>query len=883
MRLLTISLSLLFQLCIMNAQAGPARGHWVDSTHITFKLAQGLQVFEQMHFILAENTPALKISKLSDTSFELPLLSNHNRIVTLSTSQLDAALIDSLLQKPLKIYVTNSAGQVLDSSALHFAGLLNREYYYNNNDLGLLRNGADFQAKIWAPTASNVRLLLYPHGDSDNKNPAQSFSMTRHHGVWSLRLPAQYQNYFYLYEVRVFQPSTDQIETSLVTDPYSFALSVNGEKSQIVDPEDPQTKPPGWDQLKKPPLPSLKEASIYELHIRDFTVADESLPQMYQGTFLSFTQHQSKSMRHLQELAQAGLTHIHLLPFNDFGSVNEDRSQWQNFTGPSNVLEEPQNIIGRLRALDPYNWGYDPVHYFTPEGSYAVQNDGLSRIREVRSMVQGLAQMNLRLVQDVIFNHTYKNGLQNYSVFDKIVPLYYYRVNDEGEVYTTSCCADTASENRMMEKLMVDAVVYWAKTFKLDGFRFDLMSFHTHDTMIHIREALRRLTLEKDGVDGSKILIFGEGWLFGSLYNQAPQSSMHLLNSYGLGIGLFNDRLRDAARGGTTNSSEKSDQGFVTGLYYDFNQEPANRNTPPDLKSQREKLLHLGDVIKAGLAGNLRDYLLRDAQGGMTTAGNLRFRGEAVAGAAQAIETINYVSAHDGYSLWDAIQAKAPFYTAGREPRLTSLDEKQRMQQMALALPLLSQGIPFIEAGSELLRSKSGDQDSYDSGDFFNRILWGEVESTWGQGLPPVWKNYEDWSFWRPRLLDPHLKAEASHITKTKNYFLALLKLRRSEPLFKLNTLSEISSQVRFIDNDRQNEPGFIAMHLHNQKDRALLIFFNADKNPRVFSHPLLQQAWLLHPLLDEKVDAALADVKLDPKNQSLEIPGRTTLVLKAP
>jgi pullulanase len=866
----------------MAAVAGPARAQWLDSSHVFFKLAQGLHVFNEMRFVLAENTKAAQVQDIPTPHFDLPLLSSQNSYVTLSTSQLDKNLIDQLLQKPLKIYVTNTAGQILDSSALQFSGLLNQEYYYDKDDLGILRNGGGFSVKLWAPTASLVRLHVYPRGDTDPKQPENSLVLTRDHGVWGTVLPARYANYYYLYEVTVFQPSTDQIETSLATDPYSFGLSVNGEKSQIVDPADANSKPPDWDQLQKPVLNSLKDAVIYEMHIRDFTVADDSMPAMFRGTFMAFTQDTTKSMQHLGELAKAGLTHVHLMPFNDFGSVNEDKSQWQNFMGPSNVLEEPQNIIGRMRFQDPYNWGYDPVHYFTPEGSYAVQIDGASRIKEVRTMVQALAKKNLRLVQDVIFNHTYKNGLQPYSVFDKIVPLYYYRLNDEGEAFTTSCCADTASENRMMEKLMVDAVVYWAKTFKIDGFRFDLMSFHTHDTMIHIREALRNLSLAKDGVDGSKILIFGEGWLFGSLYDQAPQTSMNILNSYGLGIGLFNDRLRDAARGGTTNAYEKADQGFITGLFYDFNQEPANRDTSPDLGVQREKLLYLGDVIKAGLAGNLRDYLFRDHNGGMTKAYDIRFRGEPTATASQAIETINYVSAHDGYTLWDAIQAKAPFYTPGREPRLTSLDEKQRMVQMALALPLLGQGIPFVEAGSELLRSKCGDQDGYDSGDYFNRISWTGTDSTWGDGLPPVWKNFEDWNFWRPRLSDPGMKVGATQISATKNYFLALLRLRSSEPLFKLNSFNDISGQVSFVDNDAQNEPGLIAMHLHDGKTE-LLVLFNANRESRVFTHPLLQKNWILHPLLDEKVDAVLKDAKQDTGTKSIFLPGRSTVVLKVP
>jgi pullulanase len=355
---------------------------------------------------------------------------------------------------------------------------------------------------------------------------------------------------------------------------------------------------------------------------------------------------------------------------------------------------------------------------------------------------------------------------------------------------------------------------------------------------------------------------------------------MTIENSYGSNYGFFNDRLRDAVRGGTTSSAEKSDQGFATGLFFDFNAEPANRGTPGDLGAQRERLLHYGDVIKVGLAGNLRDYYFREHLGNTIRSGDLRFRGSPVAFSSQAIETINYVSAHDGYGVWDAIQAKAPFYSWGRTPGLATLEERVRMQQLTLAIPMLGQGIPFVESGTELLRSKNGDQDSYDSGDFFNRIDWTGHTNYWGEGLPPAWKNISDWSFWEPRLRDPALKVTPAHIARMNNYFKALLRLRQSSELFRMNSVSEISSHLHFIDNDRQAEPGLIAMHLQNNNDE-LLIVFNASREARYFQHDVLHQPWKLHPLFDSSVDATLAQVVLLPEQNSIQIPGRTTVVLQ--
>lgn len=849
--------------------AGFARARWSDSSHILLKLPPGLYVSSTSTlFSLVDTTLSLR----EGNALSLPLISSQGSYALLSTAHIKANDIDRLITLPLKLVITNTSNQILDVTALQYAGLLDELYYYDGDDLGGHCTASTCLVKLWAPTAKKVRVIL------ENGKAFETQRESR--GTWSLALPPQYKNTFYQYEVEVFQPFTDRTEILLTTDPYSQSLSLNGAWSQLVDLNSPETRPANWDSLRKPVLSSLKDSVIYELHIRDFSATDETVPPMKRGTYLAFTESQSAGVQHLKSLAQAGLTHLHLLPFNDFGSVNEDKSTWENYQGQSDNLQEPQSVLGGIRATDPFNWGYDPVHYLAPEGSYAFEAHGTSRIREVRTMVQAINNLGLRVVQDVVFNHTYQNGLSPFSIFDKIVPLYYYRVDDEGQVRNSSCCADTASEHRMMEKLMIDSVVSLAKTYKVDGFRFDLVSFHSRETMIRLREALHSLTLNKDGVDGSKLLLYGEGWTFGSYYEKYPKEAMTMENSAGSKIGFFNDRLRDAVRGGTTNTSEKSDQGFATGLYFDFNHEPANRNTPTEPLLQRDKLLHLGDVIKAGLAGNLQDFKFREHFGTVVRAGDLHFRGAPVACAAQAIETINYVSAHDGYTLWDAILAKAPFYTPGRHPATASTEDRQRMAQLALAIPLLGQGIPFVESGTELLRSKNGDQDSYDSGDFFNRIDWTGTRNYWGEGLPPAWKNIEDWSFWTPRLQATPLKANRVHITQTSHYFKALLRLRQSSHLFKLNTLEEITRHLSFIDDELHPEPGLIAMKLHDSRE-TLLILFNASREARVFKNKALLASWILHPLLDEQVDPVLSQVVLSPTQGSVQLPGRTTVVLK--
>lgn len=871
-RFASLILFALFMFAHGLAQAVSARAQWRNSSELLINLAQGLRVTSDMRFFISDGAMPFRQSQ---SFIELPLISSGAHHALVSTAHINHQVIDTLIRGPLKAVVTNGRGETLDSMTIQYSGLLDHLYYYSGNDLGPVAHDQDFSLKLWAPTARQVRLFIYSAPNGNPQDPQAILPMDRENGVWKAFLPRSYENSYYLYEVEVFQPLTGQMEISLATDPYSRSLAMNSAKSQIVDINSDTLKPSGWDQVSKPSLQSVVDSVIYELHIRDFSSVDATVPFYERGTYSAFTHDNSLGMQHLRSLAQAGLTHVHLLPFNDFGSVNENKSQWQNYHGRSSYLEEPQSIIGQIRGEDPFNWGYDPVHYFTPDGSYASNPDGSVRIKEVRQMIQSLNKAGLRVVQDVVFNHTYNHGLEKFSVFDRIVPLYYYRVNEEGMAHKSSCCADTASENRMMEKLIIDSVVYWAKTFKLDGFRFDLMSFHSKQTMAQVRDSLRALTLDRDGVDGSKLIIYGEGWEFGSFYDRNADQAATAVNSYGLEIGFFNDRIRDAIRGGTTSSSEKSDQGFVTGLYFDFNREPANRNTPTRLEDQKMKLLHLGDVIKVGLAGNLRDYRFREHLGSTISGGQLRFRGSQVGTAAAPNETINYISAHDGYTLWDAIQAKAPFYNPDRNPAMATVAEKQRMHHLALALPLLGQGIPFIESGLEMLRSKNGDQDSYDSGDFFNALDFSLRDNGWGRGLPPAWKNYYDWSFWQPRLTDPAMAVSSEQITKTKEYFKALLRLRKSSSLFRLQTAHEVTEKLHFLD---VNDPGLIAMLLSDNNE-TLLVLFNASKDSRTFSHSIFADSWDLHPMLDHNVDQALAEVSIS--KSYVSIPGRSTVVLK--
>ncbi len=845
----------------------PARAIWIDENKIKLTLPQNLNVNGVFFYYLKNNTTKIKLS----------VTNAYDRKLDLEVNTFNQTDLQNLITGPLSLITTNTDGDVLDETSVQLAGILDKRFFYSGNDLGSVFNSnGDISLKLWAPTATDVQVYLYRQ--SSAQSPESTFSLKKdQQGVWQTTLSANYKNYFYLYKVTVYSPVSKNVDVNMITDPYSKSLSLNSQKSQLVNVSDTELKPAGWDNLTKRNTPNKV---IYETHIRDLTANDSGVDSSERGTFLALTRPTSQARLHLKGLAESGLTYIHFLPLNDFASVNEDRSTWENVDLNQDVAgnsDQPQMQLNKIRNVDNYNWGYDPYHYFVPDGSYSKNPDGSSRIKELRTMISSLNQIGLKTIIDVVFNHTYSSSNDSTSVLNKIVPLYYYRLNEFGDVMNSSCCSDTASENKMMEKLMIDAVVFWAKTYKVDGFRFDLMSFHTRANLQNVKQALSQLTMEKDGVNGKSIYLYGEGWNFGSLVEKNPGAAFTQLNSYGAGIGSFNDRFRDAIRGGTTDSTEKSDQGFLTGLYFDFNQEIANRNTPTDLSDQKNKLNFLADVVKIGLAGNLRDFQFKNSAGSISTAGNYYFRGSPTGYAATTDETVNYVSAHDGYSLWDAISAKAPFYTNGRNPSLATTTEKQRMQQMALALTLFSQGVPFIEGGSEILRSKSGDVDSYDSGDWFNHLNFNYQDNNWGKGLPPSFKNYNDWSFWSPRLSDPNTKPTSKNILDNLKYVQALLKIRSESTLFSLKTTDDISNSFRCIDNDYKSFPGIIAVHLKNAVE-DMLIIFNVNKNATTFDHPLLTSGWTLHPRLNQNVDAALSAVNFN--DNSITIPGRSTVVL---
>ncbi|MDW8352349.1 MAG: pullulanase-type alpha-1,6-glucosidase [Anaerolineae bacterium] len=801
-------------------------------------------------------------------------------LTALQIAPADVPKVAVMLRGQVAIEARDGAGRMIDSAGLQIAGVLDDLYAERARSaaLGPTFAGDRVTLAVWAPTALNVALLLF----DDATTPAKQIIPMRRDpdsGVWSVSGPPSWKNKFYLYEVEVFAPASGRIEKNEVTDPYSLSLSTNSQRSQIVDLNDPALKPAGWDDLRKPPLDAPEDAVIYELHVRDFSARDETVPEHLRGTFAAFTVADGNGMKHVRALAQAGLTHIHLLPAFDCATINENKAEWKqpDFEALRRLppdSDRQQAAIVPIADADPFNWCYDPFHYNVPEGSYATEPNGARRILEFRQMVQALNQAGLRVVMDVVYNHTSQSGQREKSVLDKVVPGYYHRLNRDGAVERSTCCENTATEHAMMEKLMLDSMRLWATAYKVDGFRVDLMGHHMLRNMRAARAMLDALTPERDGVDGRALLLYGEGWDFGEVANNRRGVNASQLNLAGTGIGSFNDRLRDAARGGNPFDDRRL-QGFITGLGTRPNGAPGQGG----LESQRSKLISQARWIRLGLAGNLRDYEL--VEGSRRTRGDaVIYNGRPAAYAADPQETVNYVSAHDNETLFDKIQWAAPISATMRE--------RVRMNNLGNSLVMLGQGIPFFHAGDDLLRSKSLDRDSYNSGDWFNAIDWTYRTNNWGIGLPPAGPNRERWGLMRPLLANPALRASPADIAFARDVFRDLLRIRRSSPLFRLRTADQIKRRVRFHNADLDQIPGLIVMEISDQEQAErldpqfarIVVLFNAAPQDVSLTLESLRGLQLeLHPVQAAGADATVKQARFDAASGAFRVPAYTTAV----
>ncbi len=796
----------------------------------------------------------------------------------------DVALIPDILRGQFAVVATSTSGVRLAATGLQIPGVLDDLYSYDG-DLGVVWDGDVPTVRLWAPTAQDV--VLHRFSDSDPASIAIVEDMARDDatGVWSVTGDPEWKGEYYVFAVEVWAPSTQSVETNLVTDPASLSLATNSARTQIVDLNDGELAPAGWDSISKPPLAAPEDISVYELHVRDFSVDDPSVPEAYRGTYKAFTMDASDGMQHLGALAEAGLTHLHLLPVFDIATINENKDEWQapdpdllaTFAPDS---EEQQAAVTATADLDGFNWGYDPWHYTTPEGSYATDPDGTTRVVEFREMVQAVNETGLRVVMDVVYNHTNASGQADKSVLDRIVPGYYHRLDADGVVATSTCCANTATEHAMMEKLMVDSVVTWAKQYKVDGFRFDLMGHHSLANMNAVRAALDALTLADDGVDGSAIYLYGEGWNFGEVADNARFVQATQLNMAGTGIGTFNDRIRDAIRGGGPFDEGDNlvlNQGYVNGAWYDPNELVISTGVPE--ANQLDELLLSADQIRVGLAGNLAGYSFVDRNGDTVTGSEVDYNGAPAGYTGDPQEHISYASAHDNQTLFDVGQYHHPLDT--------SMEDRVRAQNVALDVVALSQGVPFFHAGSDMLRSKSFDRDSFNSGDWFNSLDFTYESTRYGVGLPVAGKNQNDWYLIGPRLADPSLVPDQAHVEANVSHLQEILEVRRSTDLFRLTTADEISARVAFHNTGPGQIPGVIVMSISDTvgtdldpgADGVWTVINPTDEAVEYPVAALIGEDVVLHPVLAGSVDPVVQTASFDDATGTFAVPARTTAV----
>lgn len=523
--------------------------------------------------------------------------------------------------------------------------------YYQGHDLGAVWTKEATYFRVWAPTASQVVIDLYKTGDGDDHFISIPMFMETK-GTWVTSVEGDLNGTYYTYAVTVSG------ETSIAVDPYAKAVGVNGNRGMVIDLK--ATNPPGFEDETKPEFHSATDAVIYELHIRDFS-SDKSSGLKQVGKYLAFTENGTKNdfgdSTGVDYLRELGITHVHLLPAFDYYTVDETR------------LAEEQ-----------FNWGYDPKNYNVPEGSYSTDPyHGEVRVREFKQMVQALHSKGIRVVMDVVYNHTMEGEGSN---FYKIVPGYYYRLTSEGYFSNASGCGnETASERAMMRKFILDSVLYWVKEYHIDGFRFDLMGIHDIQTMNELRMML-------DEIDPS-ILVYGEGWTGGISplpdWKRALKNNIKNMNH---GIAAFSDNIRDTIKGSAFHGGE---QGFVNG------------------RNGLEEAIKFG--VTAATWHQDVDY------GRVVYCSNTPW-------AAEPTQTVNYTSAHDNYTLWDKLALSNP--NDSRENRV-------KMNMLAAVIILTSQGIPFFLSGEEFLRSKPLDGDgttfddnSYHSPDAINSLKWNQ-------------------------------------------------------------------------------------------------------------------------------------------------------------
>lgn len=780
--------------------------------------------------------------------------------VRLNVRQADLARLPELHRQQLVLVQEAPGGDVRAATGVQNAAALDALYAdaAETEELGV-SIARDTHFRLWAPTAQQVTLCVY--GRKDGKGSGEvAAAMTRDaaSGVWSAGMAGDLSGRSYKYVVDVFVNGAGLMRNR-VTDPYSVSLNADSQRSLVARLDAPALKPPGWDQDRTPArIRHAADMAVYELHVRDFSINDTSVRPAWRGKYLAFTEARSNGMQHLAALARAGITDVHLLPIFDFANLPETGCTTPQVGGAPDS-EAQQAAIGAVREHDCYNWGYDPYHFNAPEGSYATDaGDGAKRIIELRRMVQALHRTGLRVGMDVVYNHTSAAGQKPVSVLDRIVPGYYQRLDAEGRVETSTCCANTATENRMMAKLMIDSAVLWAREYHIDSFRFDLMGHQP-------RAVMEALQTRVNAARGQVVPLLGEGWNFGEVENGKRFVQASQLSLNGSGIGTFSDRARDAVRGGgpaDAGSKLVEAHGWIHG-----------RLAP-------EAMMDAADMIRVGLAGSLRDYAMQTRHGTVQKLAAIDYHGQPAGYVSAPAEVVNYVENHDNQTLFDINVYKLPVDTSSHE--------RARVQLLALATTAFSQGIAYFHAGVDILRSKSMDRDSFNSGDWFNRLDWTYRDNYFGTGLPSKEANHASWDIIKPLLAQPQIRPAPQDIAFARDAFRDLLKIRGSSSLWRIGSAAEVLQRLHFYNLGPQQNPAVIVGRLDGAGHaganfRRMLYFINAATTAQDITVTEERgRGYVLHPvhLAPEAADKRPAQsARYDGGSGRFSIPARTALV----
>lgn len=590
-------------------------------------------------------------------------------------------------------------------------------YTYAGNDLGANWTKDATTFRVWAPMAEAVSVNLYKSGDSAAEDLVESISMTADvNGTWIATKNGDLNGVYYTYTV------TNNGKAEEACDPYARTTGVNGQRAMVIDLQ--STNPEGWAEDKNPNADkTFNDAIIYELHIRDLGT-HESSGITNAGKYLSLTEHgttteggASTGVDHMKDL---GITHLHILPMYDYGSVNEAK------------LDTAQ-----------FNWGYDPVNYNVPEGSYSTDPyNGEVRVKEVKQMVQSLHNDGISVIMDVVYNHVFDAG--NFC-FNKIVPDYFSRKTNGTYSNGSACGNDTASERAMVKKYIVDSVLYWATEYHIDGFRFDLVGLIDTETINEVMEAVHAVRPD--------VVFYGEGWTMNTTVTKTGYSMTTQPNSTQVpGFAFFSDTLRDGLKGSVFNGTDK---GYVSGA---------------------SKLESVIEDCFLGLSGT---WCTTPAQ------------------------SINYASCHDNNTLYDRLQMSCPDATQ---------EDLIKMNNLSAAIYMTAQGIPFVHAGEEMLRTKvnadgSFNENSYNATDEVNNIKWNTLED-------PVYADVVD-------------------------YYKGLIAFRKAHPVLRLTTAEDVEKYVSVVDMEDANVTAFsVAGGLEGETADAMYIVFNPNKEAKEITLP---------------------------------------------